>query len=91
MPTYIHLCSNIEAGHLWGVDINNKVVISKIANDFSSVIDNLCFIANTKNVYFGSFELTLNKTNYNRAPKLNDVVLINIIAIGIESFLLGLL
>jgi hypothetical protein len=91
IPTYIHLCSNIETGHLLGVDINNKIIVRKVSNDFSSVIDNICFIANTKNVYFGCFEFTLNKTNYNKAPKLNDVILINIIAIGIESLLLGLL
>ena len=91
MPTNIHLCSNIENAHLWGVDLNNKMIISKIANNFTSVVDNICLIANSKNVHYVSAEFVLNRTNYNKAPTFNNVVLINILALGIESFLLGLL
>ena len=91
MPTNIHLCSNIEAVHLWGTNSNNKIIISKVSDNFTSVIDNICLIANTKNVHFVSGQFILNRTNYNKAPTFDNIVLINILALGIESFLLGLL
>lgn len=91
MPTYIHLCSNIESSETYGLDFESNIIEKKGSKDFTSIINDICHVANIHNVYLVSNQFVLNRTNYNKIPKLNNIVLINILAIGIESLLLGLL
>ena len=79
-------CSDVQGAYIQGISMNKSIVITKVPRNPNAVINDICVVANTQDVFLLSAQFTLSP-NIKSMQSLNNEILLNLIVLSIEIFL----